>query len=43
VARGGAGVGGVGCVVRLASDQAGSEHWDEYGAGMLGAVLDAVN
>jgi CubicO group peptidase (beta-lactamase class C family) len=29
-------------IVRLASDQPGSEHWDEYGAGLLGKVLDAI-
>jgi CubicO group peptidase (beta-lactamase class C family) len=29
-------------VVRLASDQAGSEHWDEYARGLLTAVLDAI-
>jgi hypothetical protein len=29
-------------VVRLAADGAGSENWDEYAAGLLKHVLDAV-
>jgi CubicO group peptidase (beta-lactamase class C family) len=29
-------------VVRLAADQAGSEHWDEFARGFLGAVLDSI-
>jgi CubicO group peptidase (beta-lactamase class C family) len=29
-------------VVRLATDQAGSEHWDEFARGFLGAVIDAI-
>jgi hypothetical protein len=29
-------------IVRLANDQAGSEHWDEFARGFLGAMLDAI-
>jgi hypothetical protein len=28
--------------VRLATDQAGSEHWDEFARGFLGAIMDAI-
>jgi CubicO group peptidase (beta-lactamase class C family) len=30
-------------IVRLASDQAGSDHWDDFARGFIGAMLDAIN
>lgn len=29
-------------IVRLANDDAGSEHWDDFARGFLGAMLDAI-
>jgi CubicO group peptidase (beta-lactamase class C family) len=29
-------------IVRLATDQSGSDHWDEFATGFLGAMLDAI-